>query len=42
MSEDLKNKLNEICAYINAAYSTLMDPQKRKEYDRNPITRLRH
>lgn len=42
ISEDLKNKLNEICAYLNAAYSTLMEPEKRKEYDRNPITKLRH
>jgi hypothetical protein len=42
MPEDLKHKLNEICAYINAAYSTLMDPRKRKEYDRTPISKLRH
>jgi len=41
ISEGLKNKLNVICAYLNAAYSTLMDPEKRKEYDRNPGTRSR-
>jgi len=41
ISEDLKNKLNEICAYLNAAYSTLMDPEKRRGYDRNPVTRLK-
>ena len=42
VSDDLKQKLNEVFSYLNAARSTLLDPQKRKEYDRMPITRLRH
>ena len=33
-SDDLKHQLNELFSYINAARSTLLDPQKRKEYDR--------
>ena len=40
-SEDLKQKLNEIFSYLNVARSTLLDPQKRQEYDRRPITRIR-
>jgi len=34
LSGDMKDKLNEIFSYITKAYSTLTDPQKRKEYDR--------
>jgi c-di-GMP-binding flagellar brake protein YcgR len=41
-SEDLKQKLNEIFSYLNLARATLLDPQKRREYDRRPITRIRH
>ena len=41
-SDDLKQKLNVIFYYLNAARSTLLDPQKRKEYDKMPITRIRH
>ncbi len=41
-SDDLKQKLNEIFTYLNAARATLLDPRKRKEYDRTPITRIRH
>ena len=40
-SDDLKQKLNELFSYLNAARLTLMDPQKRKEYDRMPLTRMR-
>ena len=42
LSDDLKHKLNEIFAYLNAAHSTLLDPQKRKEYDKSPSSRIRH
>jgi hypothetical protein len=42
LSDDLKHKLNEIFVYLNAAHSTLMDPQKRKEYDKSPTSRIRH
>jgi c-di-GMP-binding flagellar brake protein YcgR len=42
VSDDLKQKLNELFSYFNAARSTLLDPKKRKEYDRTPITRIRH
>ena len=41
-SHDLKQKLNELFSYLNAARATLLDPEKRKEYDRMPITRVRH
>ncbi len=41
-SADLKQKLNILFSYLNAARSTLLDPEKRKEYDRTPITRMRH
>jgi hypothetical protein len=40
--DDLKQKLNELFSYLNAARSTLLDPEKRKEYDKTPITRMRH
>jgi c-di-GMP-binding flagellar brake protein YcgR len=40
--DDLKQKLNVLFSYLNAARATLLDPQKRKEYDRMPITRMRH
>jgi len=39
--QDLKQKMNVIFAYANEAYSTLMNPQKRKEYDRIPVSRIR-
>jgi len=42
ISQDLKEKMNVIFAYANEAYSTLMNPQKRKEYDKIPISRIRH
>ena len=41
ISQDLKQKMNVIFAYINEAYSTLMNPLKRKEYDRIPVSRIR-
>jgi hypothetical protein len=41
-SGELKQKLNEIFSYLNVARSTLLDPEKRREYDRRPITRIRH
>ena len=41
-SDDLKHKLQVLCSYLNAARLTLLDAQKRKEYDKTPITRLRH
>jgi len=40
--DDFKQKLNELFSYLNAARSTLLDPEKRKEYDKTPITRMRH
>ena len=33
LPEEMKDKLNTIFAYLTKAYSTLIDPQKRKEYD---------
>ena len=41
-SDDVKQKLKVLFYYLNAARLTLLDPQKRKEYDKMPITRLRH
>jgi DnaJ-domain-containing protein 1 len=32
-SDDLKQKLHAILAYLNAAYSTLRDLEERKKYD---------
>jgi curved DNA-binding protein len=32
--DDLKEKLHTLFSFINAAYSTLSDPRKRKEYDK--------
>jgi len=32
--DDLRRKLDTIFSYLNVAYSTLMNPEKRKEYDR--------
>jgi curved DNA-binding protein CbpA len=32
-SEDIKQKLHDISASINAAYTTLSDPQKKTDYD---------
>ncbi len=32
-SEDIKQKLHDISASINAAYTTLFDPQKKMDYD---------
>ncbi len=34
LPDDLKQKLNTIFSCINSAYSTLANPEKRKEYDR--------
>lgn len=42
VSDDLKQKLNDLFSYLTAARSTLLNPEKRKEYDRTPITRMRH
>jgi c-di-GMP-binding flagellar brake protein YcgR len=42
ISQDLKEKIEVIFAYMNEAYSTLMSPQKKKEYDRSPVPRIRH
>jgi len=33
-SEDLKNKLSDIFAYITEAFAVLSNPEKRREYDR--------
>ncbi len=33
LPEEMKDKLNTIFVYITNAYSTLIDPQKRKEYN---------
>lgn len=41
-SEAMKQKLNAIFSYLNIARATLLDPHKRREYDRRPITRMRH
>ena len=32
--DDLRQKLDTIFSYLNVAYSTLMNPEKRKEYDK--------
>jgi Tfp pilus assembly protein PilZ len=40
--QDVKEKIEVVFAYINEAYSTLMNAQRRKEYDRVPVSRLRH
>lgn len=40
-SDDLKQKLNAILAYLNAAYSTLGDLQEREKYDRMHIRRTK-
>ncbi len=40
-SDDLKQKLNVILAYMNAAYSTLRDLQEREKYDRMHIRRTK-
>jgi len=42
ISKDLKEKVEVILAYINEAYLTLMNPEKKKEYDRIPVSRIRH
>ncbi len=34
ISDEVRNKLNEIFTYMTAAYSTLMDHRKRREYDK--------
>ncbi len=41
-SDDVKQKLKVLFYYLNAARLTLLDPQKKKEYDKIPISRLRH
>jgi DnaJ-class molecular chaperone len=33
---DMKNKLNTVFSYITTAYTTLMNPELRSEYDREP------
>ena len=38
LTEEMKDKLNSIFVYITNAYSTLIDPQKRKEYNTTPMT----
>lgn len=38
-SEDIKRKLNDISASINAAYTALSDPQKKMDYDRSISSR---
>jgi hypothetical protein len=40
--QDVKEKIEVVFAYINEAYSTLMNARRRKEYDRVPVSRLRH
>lgn len=40
--DDLKQKLNVLFSYLSAARLTLLDPQKKKEYDKIPLSRLRH
>ncbi len=40
--QDLKEKNEAVFAYVNEAYSILMNPRKRKEYDRIPVSRVRH
>jgi rubrerythrin len=38
---DLKEKLSAILSRVNLAYSTLINPEKRRDYDRTPGSRLR-
>jgi hypothetical protein len=41
ITDDLKQKIHEIFSYLTVAYSTLIDPQKKKEYNKKPISRIR-
>lgn len=41
LPDDLKEKVNTIFSSINQAYSTLIDPEKRRVYDRTPGVRVR-
>jgi c-di-GMP-binding flagellar brake protein YcgR len=41
-SDELRQKLNELFSCLIAARSTLLDPKKRVEYDRTPVSRMRH
>ncbi|MHC4483535.1 MAG: J domain-containing protein, partial [Planctomycetota bacterium] len=36
LPEDMKDKLNTVFSYITTAYTTLMNPQERSEYDSAP------
>jgi curved DNA-binding protein CbpA len=36
LPDDMKNKLNTVFSYITTAYTTLMNPELRSEYDREP------
>jgi tetratricopeptide (TPR) repeat protein len=38
LGEDAREKLNAIFTYITTAYSTLTNPELRREYDRKPAT----
>lgn len=40
--QDLKEKNEVVVVYLNEAYSTLMNPRLRKQYDRIPVSRVRH
>ncbi len=40
-SSDLKEKLHVISTYLNTAYSTLMDPEKRAKYEMAKPYRVR-
>jgi preprotein translocase subunit Sec63 len=41
LPDDLKEKLSAIFTRINLAYSTLINPEKRRDYDRTSGTRVR-
>lgn len=42
ISDDVRSKVTAIFTYLSEAYSTLIEPGKRADYDRSTISRIRH